>query len=258
LTEEEQIAQLKGWWEENGRSIIIGVVLAVGGYFGWQAWQTQQQQTRDEASLLCEELTQTVVVAPGESLGDDQRMKAASIVEELKSDYGSLLYASDAALLMARVAVEQGALDEAQSHLQWVLDQDRGEAMNLLAALRLAQVQYAQGQLDAALATLDVAEAGSYAAAYAELRGDVLLAKGDTEAARSAYQSALDSLLPEQSSRGDIIEMKLDNVQEGSVNAAPAAQREGSETEGSTEAATEAGTEAGTQSGTQAGTGAEN
>lgn len=224
LTEEEQIAQLKNWWQENGRAIVIGIVLAVGGYFGWQAWQSNQQQAREAASLLYEDLTQTVVVPAGESLSEQQREKAASLVEELKSEYGNLLYAADAALLMSRVAVEQGDLEQAQAHLQWLVDQNPSEELTLLARLRLAQVQYGQGDLAAALSSLQTDNVGAYDAAYAELRGDVLLAQGEHQAARDAYQSALETLSPEQASRRDIIQMKLDDIQlsQQSEAAAPA------------------------------------
>ena len=37
-TEEEQIAQLKEWWQRNGKPLLAGGVLAVAGVFGWQYW----------------------------------------------------------------------------------------------------------------------------------------------------------------------------------------------------------------------------
>lgn len=221
LTEEEQLETLKRWWSENGRSIVIGVVLAIVAYFGWQAWQSQQQEARESASLLYEQLTQVVINQPGDALSEDQRMKAASITEELKSDYGNLVYASNAALLMARVAVEQGQLTDAEQQLRWVVEQDHNDALSLLARLRLAQVEYGQGEYDAALATLNQVEPGSYASAYAELRGDILLAQGKVEAAKTAYQTALDEMLPTAGNRGDLIQMKLDDIQ---VNADDAAE----------------------------------
>ena len=30
LTDEEQMARLKSWWDENGRSLVIGLVLVIG------------------------------------------------------------------------------------------------------------------------------------------------------------------------------------------------------------------------------------
>jgi predicted negative regulator of RcsB-dependent stress response len=225
LTEEEQLETLKRWWADYGRSIIIGIVLAVAAYFGWQGWQNQQQQTREEASVLYQELIDVVVNA--QSLSEQERAKAASIVGELKADYGKLLYAADAALLMAGVAVQQGDLEQAEQHLRWVLEQNTSEEMNLLARLRLAKVLYGQGEYQQALSLLEEAsDPGAYVAAYAELRGDLLLTQNQPAEAKAAYQTALDQLLPEQNSRRDIIQMKLDNVHVNSVaNADEAAAR---------------------------------
>lgn len=213
LTEEEQLEKLKQWWSDNGRAVVVGVVLAVVGYFGWQGWQSQQQQARESASLLYEELTGVVVTEPGEPLSEEQRLQAASIVEELKSDYGNLLYASNAALLMARVAVEGGDLEESERQLRWVVEEGRGEELSLLARMRLAQVLYGQGDYDRALATLNEADPRAYAANYAEVRGDILVAKDQPAEAKEAYQTALDELLPAQNDRRNIIRMKLDDIQ---------------------------------------------
>lgn len=211
LTEEEQLETLKRWWADNGRSVIIGIVLAVGGYFGWQAWQNQQQQQREAASVLYQELSE--LVADAQSLSEDQRSAAQSITEELKADYGNLLYATDAALLMAGVAVQQGDLAQAEKHLRWILEQNVSEEMNLLARLRLASVLYGQEDYQQAMTVLaEASEPGAYAAAYAEQRGDLLLAQNQPAEAKAAYQSALDQLLPQQSGRRDIIQMKLDDI----------------------------------------------
>ena len=35
LDEEEQIARLKSWWDENGTSVLVGIGIAVAGIVGW-------------------------------------------------------------------------------------------------------------------------------------------------------------------------------------------------------------------------------
>ena len=42
-TEEEQVEAIRHWWDENGRSIIISIVLALAAGFGWQAWKDHDQ-----------------------------------------------------------------------------------------------------------------------------------------------------------------------------------------------------------------------
>ena len=50
LSEEEQIEAVKRWWAANGMQTILAAVLVVGGYFGWQYWEQEQQLQTDQAS----------------------------------------------------------------------------------------------------------------------------------------------------------------------------------------------------------------
>lgn len=211
ITEEEQIEAFKRWWTENGRSIVVGILVAVVGYVGWQGWQSQQQQSIDEASLLFEDLMEAAVVEPGQVITQEQYLKVDSLAQELKDDYASSLYASDAALWVAKLAVEHDELERAQTELQWVVDKDH-QGLGLIARMRLAQVQYAQQQFDAALSTLNGTDPDTYAGAYAELKGDIYVAQDKQDAARTAYQTAFDDAAATQSSRREIIQMKLDNI----------------------------------------------
>jgi predicted negative regulator of RcsB-dependent stress response len=71
-----------------------------------------------------------------------------------------------------------------------VIGSTRDHALALAARLRLARVQLSQGKPDEAIKTLDATEPGAFAARYAELRGDALLAKGDRDGALKQYRSA--------------------------------------------------------------------
>ncbi|WP_409365464.1 tetratricopeptide repeat protein, partial [Klebsiella pneumoniae] len=38
-TEDEDLAQIKDWWQRNGKPLVTGGILALAVVFGWQAWQ---------------------------------------------------------------------------------------------------------------------------------------------------------------------------------------------------------------------------
>merc|ERR1712000_353720 len=44
-TDEEQAEALKKWWADNGKSLLITVLIAGGGFFGWNTWKEKQQAT---------------------------------------------------------------------------------------------------------------------------------------------------------------------------------------------------------------------
>lgn len=187
-TEEEQVEALRKWWDDNGRSTLLAVVLAVGLGFGWQGWQQHQQQQAELASLRYEELLEAVQVVSDEAGVATVR----HLAETLKTEFPDSAYARFAALHLARLAVMNDDLDSAERELRWVLTTNTAAEINALVELRLARVVAAQGDLPAALQILAAAQAGAYAPAYAEVQGDIYQQQGDNELALEAYQRAIE------------------------------------------------------------------
>ena len=213
LTEEEQLEALKRWWQENGKWVVTAVVLSVGGYFGWGAWQDHQRAQAEAASQVYTQLLETLAVRESGAPEPEELARAQALVTELKADYAHGAYAINAALINAGSAVQNGDLDTAEQELRWVLEQKPDAAVAEVARLRLSRVLLAQGNARAALAEVtDQVEVDSLKADYAELRGDSHLALGDIEAAREAYETALNSLGPQQQNRHTLLRSKLNNV----------------------------------------------
>lgn len=186
-TEEEQVEALRRWWDENGRSTIVAIILALGVGFGWQGWKSKQQGQQEQASNVYQSLLQAV----GAAEDPEQRQLALSLIERLKSAHAGTTYAQFAALHMAAIAVTDGNLAEAEAQLRWVLGKaDKGSDTAQVAQMRLARVLAAAGDNDQALAILE-GDAGTYQASYAAARGDILMAAGRNDEARDEYNLAL-------------------------------------------------------------------
>jgi predicted negative regulator of RcsB-dependent stress response len=193
-TEEEQVEALRNWWKENGRSTIVGIVLALGLGFGWQAWQQSREQAAENASLLYQQMLEQLgaQLSPGEAANDSD--KAKEIAEQIKEAYRGSVYAQFAALHLARLAVNEGRLEAAEQELRWVLSMaSSGDDVHQLAQLRLARVVAAQGDPEGALAMLEGART-ELVASYALTRGDILMAQGREDDARIAYETAVAAL----------------------------------------------------------------
>ncbi len=185
-TEEEQVEALKKWWDENGRSTLAAVIIALAAGFSWQTWKGYDQRQRENASDAYQAMLRAVA-------GDDaqQQQEAVELAKALKENYSGSTYAQFAALHLARLAVEQGDLAEAEAQLRWVLGKaDKGSDTAWVAQLRLARVLAAAGDTDQALEILEQAGDGPYQASYAVARGDILLQQGREAAAREAYMAA--------------------------------------------------------------------
>lgn len=209
-TEEEQIEAIKSWWQENGKSLVLGIALAVAAVLGWKAWQQKQAADAENASVLYQNLVEAVVTAVGPQ-GDAEKATAAQhLAAQIKSDYSGRTYAAYAALLMAKVAVEQQDYTTAIAELDWVQANFTGSQLTAVAALRKAELLAAQGDVEAALSLLNSTDAQGYVATMQELKGDLLLRKGDRAAAEAAYKVAAEQ--GKDAGVSPILQMKLDDL----------------------------------------------
>lgn len=204
-TEEEQVEALKKWWDENGRSTLAAVALALAAGFGWQFWQEHRAEQSAQASTVYEEMLEAIREAS--QGGEPARLK--TLAERVKADYPSSQYAQFAGLHLARIAVGEGRLDEAEQELRWVLTRNPEAEVRLLAELRLARVKTAQGQPREALDILSAAEPGAYRPVYAEAEGDAWLALGENEKATAAYEEALAAAAAGNAGASESLRLKL-------------------------------------------------
>lgn len=182
LSEQEQWDRLKTWLKTNGAWILGGVAIGLLGLWGWRAWEARTERLAMEAGSRYEQMI--------EALQRGDRARALTIAEELGREHADSPYAVHAQLAAAKSFVGTNELDRAADWLTRAMSATDDPQLALVARLRLARVQIAQGKVDQALATLDAAEPGSFAPAFSEARGDALLAKGDRAAALAEYRRA--------------------------------------------------------------------
>ena len=209
LEEQEQLAQLKHFWSRYGNLITWLLIIVFGAFAAWNGWQWWQREQAAKAGALYDEVERAA-----------QAKDAALAVRafnDLKDRYGGTAYAEQGGLLAAKVAYEQGKTDEARASLSWVADHATEVEYRTIARLRLAALLLDAKQYDAALKQLDDAKAKTFEPLVADRRGDVLLAQGRKDEARSAYQQAWAAMDPSIEYRR-LIEAKLT-----ALGAAPAA-----------------------------------
>lgn len=201
LEEQEQIAVIKDWWRQYGNLVVLVLVVAsltASALYGWRYY-------RNEQSLAAVTLYQQMGQA--ERANDAKRVRdiAAQIVDK----YASTPYAGMAALAGARASFGTGDLAAAKKQLQWVVDHARDDEMRDVARLRLAGVLLDEKNYPEALKLAEAKPVESFAALYADMKGDILVAQGKPADARTAYQLALNKSAP-QSQYRTLVQLKLD------------------------------------------------
>ena len=200
IEEEQEINQLKDWWKENGKTIIVAFILGVGGMFGWRYWQAHQAEQIAQASAQYDALIY--------SAQQDEQAKKANIEQFVQAN-SKTAYAVFALLDEAKKATEQQDFAAAEANLNQALTQSQDEVLTSIVALRLSAVQFQLGQLDNALTTLNQVKGESFNARKAILTGDIQVAKGDKVAAKNSFEQAQQSgsQLEQQMAK-----MKLNNL----------------------------------------------
>ncbi|MCQ1057038.1 YfgM family protein [Photobacterium sp. DNB23_23_1] len=197
ITEEQQVEQIKAWWKENGKAVVLGTVIGLGGLFGWRYYQSEVQSAKEQASDAYTQVVNRLESGNESAIADVQAFIAA---------HESSQYSVLAALQLAKAQVDSGDLDGAAEQLSWAIANTKDVAILPIAQTRLARIYAEQDTFDKALSELDKVTAESWQAKVAELRGDVLLQKGDAEAAREAYISA------QQLGASPALQIKLDDL----------------------------------------------
>jgi predicted negative regulator of RcsB-dependent stress response len=205
LEEQEQIDAIKGWWQDNARTIMLAIIAVLVGIAAVQGWRYYRAQQSERAAALFSQLDDA-------QRGNDPK-RVRDIAAQVIDRYGSTQYAGIAALAAAKASFDTGEMDEARKNLQWAIDHAKGDEMRDVARLRLAAVLLDQKKYDEALKVVSEKPGDAYAMLYADARGDVLAAQGKAAEARAAYQQAL-----EKSDAGSryrpLIEIKMDALGE--------------------------------------------
>ncbi|WP_017445471.1 YfgM family protein [Gayadomonas joobiniege] len=195
-TEEQQVEAIKSFWAKYGKAVIGGVILGLGGIYGYKVWQQNKLEAQEALSVQYNGLI--------ESQNIDQA--AANDFVNQNSDSG---YAELAALNLAKSYVAENQLAKASEQLSWVVKQSSDPALQDLARIRLSRVQIAQQDFQAAIATLDAVVNEGFKTQAAELKGDAYYFQEDLDRALMAYQAAADAGGLDNS---PTLKLKLDNL----------------------------------------------
>ncbi len=202
-TEQEELEALQKWWKENGRAAMVGLVLGLGGVFGWTAWQSRAEATAERVSVVYQSMV--------EMAASDDHGEALLRANQIMQDQPDSEYAALAGLLGAKSAFATGRADDANRLLGWVIENASRLELRDVARIRSARLLLERGEADAALAMIADVGTSAFAATVEELRGDILLDNRQSEAAAKAYETALfvDSMTSGTRAR---LQMKLDDL----------------------------------------------
>ena len=182
LEEQEQLDQLKHFWNTWGTLISSVLIVVAGSLAAWNGYQYWQNRQAGQAAALFD------AVDVAARSGDQARVTQA--FGDLKAKYAGTTQAAQAGLTLAKISVDAGNADAAKESLGWVAEQARDDGLKALAKLRLASVLMDQKNYDDALKQLAGSPPVEFEAVFADRKGDILVLQDKRAEAIAEYTKA--------------------------------------------------------------------
>ncbi|MFT7413781.1 MAG: putative negative regulator of RcsB-dependent stress response [Methylophagaceae bacterium] len=202
-SDDEKGEEIKQWWRDNGRAVVVGIVLSTALIFSGRYWFTYQATLTEQASQSYQQLATL--------LTEDKKAEADEKIQQFFSEFSSTPYAVFGAFDMAKKAVELNDNAAAKIYFQWIIDHAELTGHKALAQLRLSQLLLAESKFELAYNLVEQPVSDSFKSLFSEVQADILVAQGKNSEARTAYQTAMMALGQGEPRQG-ILQLKLDNV----------------------------------------------
>ena len=182
LEEQEQLDQLKHFWNTWGTLISSLVLLVFGSLAAWNGYQYWQNRQSTQAAALFD------AVDVASRAGDQARMEQA--FGDLRSKYAGTAQTAQAGLVLAKFMLDASNATGAKDALTWIVENAGDDGYKALARLRLSSVLMDQKDLDGALQQVSGSFPAEFEAVVADRKGDILLLQGKQEQAIAEHSRA--------------------------------------------------------------------
>ncbi len=182
LEEQEQLDELKHFWQRWGDLITWLLIAFLGGYAAWMGWQSYAAKQALQSAALYDTVERSAI-------GGDDALLDRSLAD-IKEKFAGTTYAQQAALLAARVYQDKDRKADAKVQLAWVIDKAGDEGYQALARLRLAALLIEDKAFDEARKHLTAKTPEAFAPLMADRLGDLAMLQAQPAEAVQHYQKA--------------------------------------------------------------------
>ncbi|MGP1960102.1 MAG: YfgM family protein [Arsenophonus sp. NC-TX2-MAG3] len=182
-TENEQIDAIKCFFINNAKALIIWLAVGVSAIITWNYWQSYQINNLQKSAQIFEQISSQLQTGSKQALASGKQF-----ANKTNNIYGVLTN-----IQLAKIAVEKSDIIGAEKALLNALDKAKLDNLKDLINIRLARVQLDLNKTDQALITLTQVHDKGWSMIVEDIRGNILLKKGDISGARAAYSKGIES-----------------------------------------------------------------
>ncbi|MWN05214.1 tetratricopeptide repeat protein [Gilliamella sp. Pas-s95] len=184
LSSEEQLEEIKGFFAKTWKMMVAVLVIGLLAFYGWRYWQSYKAEKAIEYSDKYEQL-----IAQLDNTKTDSVNELVSFAKDNDTIYGVFANLRAAKFYVEVLKDYPGA----EVLLVDALKKTSSEPIKTIINIRIARLQYQQGQYQESLTTLNRVANENWSAVINDLRGDVLVKMTRYVEAVDAYNVALTS-----------------------------------------------------------------
>jgi predicted negative regulator of RcsB-dependent stress response len=154
LEEQEQLAQMKAWWQKYGNLLLTAVTVVLLGFAGYNGWRWYEREQAKSAAGVYGQLEQAIDARDA--------AKVQTLAGTIQEHYGRTTYAAIASLQAAKLSAEMGDLPRAAEQLRWIIEKSGHDELTMIARVRLAGVLLDDKKYDQALEALSFEPPAAY------------------------------------------------------------------------------------------------
>ena len=183
LSDEEQSEQLKKWWDENWKSLVGGLLLAIASVAGWNQYEAYTFERSESAATAYQSYTNARVA--GQPVDD--------LLAEIDEEHDKTSYQIFSLLYRAKDSVSESDWLVALGYLDTAISLTNDPRLLDLIRLRKARIQFQLESFDESLATLGRIKGVGFKVGVSELSGDIHRARDENVRAAEAYRAGIAS-----------------------------------------------------------------
>lgn len=183
LSDEEQSEQLKKWWDENWKSLVGGLLLAIASVAGWNQYEAYTFERSESAATAYQSYTNARIA--GQPVDD--------LLAEIDEEHDKTSYQIFSLLYRAKDSVSESDWLVALGYLDTAISLTNDPRLLDLIRSRKARIQFQLESFDESLATLGRIKGVGFKVGVSELSGDIHRARDENARAAEAYRAGIAS-----------------------------------------------------------------
>jgi predicted negative regulator of RcsB-dependent stress response len=181
-TDEQRGEAFKEWLMKNVPIIVLGIVIGLGGVYGYKYYMSTQLEAASKAGDVFYKILQATE--------QNDIAKASELVKSIDDDKNASGYLGLSQLALSKLALSSHKTEQGITFLENLINSDADASLKALAQYRIARIYFDQNNDAKSLDILSKLTDSGFQGLRKELEGDIYLSQSKLDDAIIAFKAA--------------------------------------------------------------------